>query len=96
MDHDLEFGQQPAGPPELFWDIRKVLAATILFAFFGFFAGWITFYAMTLGFSVAKNKAELWLYLVPGGMTAFAFFSALFFAHRERRRLLDYYRKDDD
>ncbi|MDJ0947070.1 MAG: hypothetical protein QNJ30_26765 [Kiloniellales bacterium] len=93
---DLDFDNQPSGPPELFWDVRKVLIATVLFAFFGFFAGWITFFAMTLGFNVAKSRAEFWLYLIPGGLTAFAFFSALFFAHRERRRLLDYYRRDDD
>ena len=95
MDHDLGLDQRPPRPPDLFWDVRKVLAATFIFAFFGFFAGWITFYAMTLGFSVAKNKAEVWLYVVPCSLTAFAFFSALFFAHRERRRLLDYYRRDD-
>ena len=96
MDQDLAPDQHPSRPPELFWDIRKVLVATILFGFFGFFAGWITFYAMTRGFSVAKNKAELWLYLIPCGLTAFAFFSALFFAHRERRRLLDYYCREED
>ncbi len=96
MEHEIDLDHRPSGPPELFWDVRKVLVATLLFGFFGFFAGWITYYAMTLGFSVAKNKAEFWLYLVPCCLTAFAFFSAVFFAHRERRRLLDYYRRDDD
>ncbi len=96
MDHDLDVSHQPSRPPDLFWDVRKVLVATALFGFFGFFGGWITYYAMTLGFNVAKNKAEPWLYLVPCGLTAFAFFSAVFFAHKERRRLLDYYGKEDD
>ena len=82
MDHDLEVSHQPSRPPDLFWDVRKVLIATALFGFLGFFGGWITYYAMTLGFHVARNKAEPWLYLV--------------FAHRERRRLLDYYSKEDD
>ena len=96
MDQDINIGELQQRPPELFWDVRKVLVATALFGFLGFFGGWIAYYAMTLGFHVAKNKAEPWLYLVPCGLTAFAFFSALYFAYRERRRLLDYYSKEDD
>ena len=94
MAHDID--DRPARPPELYWDMKKVLAATCVFAILGLFGGLVVFYLMTLGFRVSRNKAEIWLYATPAALTAFAFFSTVFFAHRERRRLLDFYRKEDD
>ncbi len=87
---------RPARPPELFWDVKKVFLATAILGLFGFFASWIVFYGLTLGLNVSRNKADIWLYVIPGGGAAFAFFGALYFAYKERRQLLDFYRRDED
>ena len=94
MAQDID--SRPARPPELYWDVKKVLLATVILGLFGFFASWIIFYGLTLGLNVSRNKADIWLYVIPGGCVAFAFFGTLYFAHVERRRLLDFYRKDED
>lgn len=86
---------QQSRPPELFWNLRKVLLATLVFGLFGFFLGWIVFYIMTFGFNAKEKEATTWLYGIPIGMTAFALVTTLLFARQERRRLLDFYRKED-
>ena len=86
---------RPARPPELFWDVRKVFLATAILGLFGIFVSWVVFYGLTLGLNVSRNRADIWLYVIPGGAAAFAFLGTLYFAHKERRRLLDFYTKEE-
>ena len=89
-----EVEERDEKPPELFWDVRKVVMATLVFTLFGSLIGLVTYFVMTYGFQAQKNKAEMWLYAIPAASTAFGFLASLFFAFAERRKLLSYYRDE--
>ena len=88
-----EVEERDEKPPKLFWDVRKVLMATLVFTLFGSLFGLVTYYVMTYGFQAQKDKAEIWLYGIPAVSTTFGFLASLFFAYAERRKLLAYYRE---